>query len=96
MTDILSEIARWLAIAFLAMQLLVFVGAVGWIVWIDAIKPRLIPRREIERMADEIIAAYPDPEEEAFTRHQRAWFCSDGAAQVYWRRVRGVIRKRLV
>lgn len=54
----------------------------------------LIPRGEIKRMAHEIIAATPDQSEEAFARHQRAWFRSDVAEQIYWLRVRKTVRRR--
>jgi len=56
--------------------------------WIDAIKPRLIP-------AADIVANYPDPEGEAFARHERAWYDSDGAEQTYWYRVRKAVQKRM-
>ncbi len=89
------EIPRWLLIAFFGGQALLFVGLVLWMVWRDAIAPRLIPNAEIDRAADDIIAKYPDPELEAFARHQRAWYRSEGAEQTYWRRVRKAIRRRL-
>ena len=50
---------------------------------------------DIARVADDIIASYPDPEREAFARHERAWYDSDGAEQTYWYRVRKAIRRRL-
>lgn len=95
MWDNLVQGSWWLLLIFFGLQGAILFGAIGWIVWIDAIKPRLIPPREIERVADEIITNYPDPEEEAFARHQRAWFRSDGAEQVYWLRVRKAVRRRL-
>lgn len=80
---------------FLGGQAVIFVGLVLWAMWTDAIKPRLIPADDIERVADNIIASHPDPELEAFARHERAWHDSDGAGQVYWLRVRKAIRRRL-
>lgn len=59
------------------------------------IAPRLISDAEIDRAADDIIANYPDPELEAFARHRRAWYRSEGAEQTYWRRVRQAVRQRL-
>lgn len=58
--------------------MLVFIGLVLWTVWNDAIKPRLIPAGDIDRVADDIIASCADPEEEAFARHEHAWCRSDG------------------
>lgn len=70
-------------------------GLMLWMAWTDAIKPRLIPADDIDRVADDIIASYPDPEHEAFARHERAWYRSDGAEQTYWYRVRKAVRWRL-
>ncbi len=70
-------------------------GAGKWCRWIDAIGPRLIPADDIDRVAADIIASYSDPELEAFARHERAWYRSDGAEQAYWYRVRKAVRRRL-
>lgn len=51
--------------------------------------------REIDRVAADIIASYPDPEDEAFARHERAWYNCDGAEQAYWYRVRKAVKRRL-
>lgn len=82
--------------AFFGAQALIFVGLVTWSIWTDAIEPRLIPADDIERVAGEIIANFADPEEEeAFARHQRAWYRSDGAELTYWYRVRQAVGRRL-
>lgn len=93
--ELLFEALRWLLVAFFGGQVAMFIGLVIWMIWIDAIKPRLIPNTEIDRVADEIIENFSDPHEEAFARHERAWYRSDGAEQTYWRRVRKAVRKRL-
>ena len=80
---------------FFGGQALIFIGLVLWTIWTDAIKPRLIPADDIARVADDIIANYSDPELEAFARHERAWYDSDGAEQTYWYRVRKAVRRRL-
>ena len=80
---------------FFGGQALIFIGLVLWTIWTEAIKPRLIPADDIARVADDIIATYADPEVEAFARHERAWYDSDGAEQTYWYRVRKVVRRRL-
>jgi hypothetical protein len=92
--DVFGELVRWLLLAFLGAQVIIFVGLVLWGFWIDSIKPRLIPSSEIDREADAIIANYPDPELEAFARHERAWYRSDGAEQTYCYRVRKAVRRR--
>lgn len=46
--------------------------------------------------AEAIIAEYTDPELEAFARHKRAWYRSEGAEQTYWYRVRKAVRRRLI
>lgn len=94
-TDLLFEALRWLLVAFFGGQVLIFVGLVLWTVWTDVIKPRQIPADDIARAADDILASYPNPEEEAFARHERAWYRSDGAEQMYWYRVRKAVKKRM-
>lgn len=95
MWDMFLQFLSWLMLAFFGGQALIFIGLVLWTVWTDAIKPRLIPTDDIARVADDIIASYPDPELEAFARHERAWYDSDGAKQTYWYRVRKAVRRRL-
>lgn len=95
LVDLLFTALHWLLLIFFGGQAVIFVGLVLWMVWTDAIKPRLIPADDIARAADDIIASYPDPELEAFARHERAWYDSDGAEQTYWYRVRKAVRWRL-
>jgi hypothetical protein len=95
MWDILGQAFSWLLLIFFGGQALIFVGLVLWTIWFDAIKPRLIPAADIDRVAADIVANYPDPEGEAFARHERAWYDSDGAEQTYWYRVRKAVRRRL-
>ncbi|WP_306410174.1 hypothetical protein [Ectorhizobium quercum] len=93
--DIFLRAASWLLLAFFGGQALIFIGLVLRVIWTDTIKPRLIPAADIDRAAADIIANHPDPEEEAFARHERAWHDSDGAEQTYWYRVRKAVRRRL-
>lgn len=95
MVELFDDAIHWLLVTFFGGQALIFIGLVVWTVWIDAIKPRLIPADDINRIADDIIASHPDPELEAFARHERAWYDSDGAEQVYWLRVRKAVRRKL-
>lgn len=69
MWDVFVQAVSWLLLIFFCGQALIFIGLVLWMIWTDAIKPRLIPMREIDRVAADIIANFPDPEEEAFARH---------------------------
>ncbi len=93
--DLVLAALLWLLAALVGGLILLFAGFVLQAVWADAIRPRLIPSAEIDRVADDIIARYPDPEAEAFARYERAWHRSDGAEQTYWHRVRKAVGKRL-
>lgn len=93
--DTLGYAVAVLLLLFFGGQALIFVGLVAWGIWTGSIRPRLIPSEEIDRAADDIIASYPDPELEAFARHEHAWYRSEGAEQVYWYRVRKAVRRRL-
>lgn len=95
MWDLFGQVAGWLQLIFFGGQAVIFIGLVGWTIWTDAIRPRLIPISEIQRVADEIIANHSDPEDEAFARHEQAWYRSDGAEQTYWLRVRKSVRQKL-
>ena len=95
MWDIFVRAISWLLLTFFGGQIVIFAGLFVWTIWTDTIKPRLIPAGDIARMADDIIANYPDPELEAFSRHERAWYDSDGAEQTYWYRVRKAVKKRM-
>ena len=76
MWDMFVQAFSWLLLIFFGGQAVIFVGLVLWTIWTDAIKPRLIPADDIARVADDIIARYPDPQLEAFARHERAWYDS--------------------
>lgn len=93
--DLLGNVFNWLLLIFFGGQAVIFVGLVLWTIWTDAIKPRLIPVDDITRVAEDIIASYSDPELEAFSRHERAWYDSDGAEQTYWYSVRKAVRRPL-
>ncbi len=95
MWEVVGQVAGWAILMFFGGQAAIFVALILWSVWNDAIKPRLIPAHDIDRAATEIITGYADPEEEAFARHEAAWYRSEGAEQVYWYRVRKAVRRRL-
>lgn len=71
--------------------------ALGWTFVEACLRPRLIADRDIERLADAVMAQHPDdPEEAAFAGEHAAWLRSAMIEQGTWRRVRKVIRRRLV
>ncbi len=70
-------------------------GYVLSITWRESIKPRLIPRRTIEREADALIATFPDPLREVTARCERTWHFRERWKAVYWSRVRKVVRRRV-
>lgn len=92
MLDMIFQGVALFLLIFCGGQVVIFIGLVLWVVWIDAIKPRMMSEAEIDRMADDIVANYLDPEGEAFARHQYAWDRSDGPELVYWHRVRRAVR----
>lgn len=93
MSDCLLLIIKW---ALIAAALSPMVIGIGWAIVEGALLPRLIPRAEIERLADEVMARHPDdPEHAAFIEEHAAWFRSESLDQGRWRRVRKAIRRRL-
>lgn len=94
MPDWLWLILKWLAIAI---ALSPIVLGIGWAVVEGSILPRLVRRREIEAIADEVMRKHPDdPEEWAFMEEHAAWYRSLSFEQGKWHRVRKLIRKRLL
>jgi hypothetical protein len=70
-------------------------GAVLWELWQGVVRPRLIPREEVEQIATMLLARYGDLAEHiAFAKEYAAWCHSDGFEQGKWRRVRRHIRDR--
>ena len=94
MWDWIRYIVGWL-IAIVALSPMVL--GIGWVIYDMEIRPRLVPREEIEAMADEVIRKQPeDPEEWAFMEEHAAWYRSLSFEQAKWHRVRKVIRCRLL
>lgn len=64
-------------------------GTLAYELWAARIKPLLIPRQEIERIAAELFAQHGDRAAEvAAINEDRAWRDSDSFEQGKWRRVR--------
>lgn len=84
---------KWLLIAAALSPVVI---GIGWSVVEGSILPRLVPRAEIEAMADAVMRNHPDdPEERAFMEEHAAWHRSLSFEQGKWRRVRKEIRRRL-
>jgi hypothetical protein len=87
-----EEILKWLMIA-VAVGPMVF--AFGYIAYEGYIRPALIPKSEIEKLADKIAHRKPvDPDEAAYWEEYAAWHRSESFEQGKWRRVRKLLRKR--
>jgi len=67
-------------------------GAGLWVLWQGIVRPHLIRRREVERLAALLIERYGDRAAViAFAKEIGAWRDSDGFEQGKWRRVRRLI-----
>lgn len=91
--------AEWLWFPFdrmlLGLVVLPLGAALGWFLYDAFIRPRLIPRREIETLAEAAMRTHPeDAEEWAFREEQGAWHRSHGDERARWHRVRKEIRRR--
>ena len=70
-------------------------GTLLWHLYELSVRPRLIPKGEVEKLAQETIALYPDdPEDAAFTQEHAAWYRGEPFEQGKWHRVRKALRKR--
>lgn len=68
----------------------------GCPIWQGLIRPRFIPQREIDELANEVMANHADdPEAAAFREEHHHWYRSDEFEQGRWRRVRKEIQRRL-
>lgn len=93
MPEILPLIFKWGLVALAASPIVI---GIGWEIVEGSILPRLIPHREIERLADDLIRRYPShPQEAAFIEEHAAWFRSESYDQGKWHRVRKLIRRKL-
>lgn len=71
-------------------------GLVGlWHTWVHRIRPLLIPKGDIDRMVDALIAEHGSRAEEmAFMEEDRAWRYSNTLKQGIWRSVRLELQRR--
>ncbi len=67
-------------------------GAGIWVLWQGIVRPRLIPRAEVERLAELLIERHGEGAGEvAFANEYGAWRDSNGFEQGKWRRVRRLV-----
>jgi hypothetical protein len=72
-------------------------GTLIWFLNELYIRPLLIPKAEIERLADELRRSHPaDPVEAAFEEEQNAWYRSETFEQGKWRRVRRQLHRNQI
>jgi hypothetical protein len=85
----------WGSWIFWAVALAVPVGTSAWYVWQLSIKPRLVSRDKIKRMANELEMRYGDgAENAAFTEEDSAWRRSETFQQGLWHQVRLELYRR--
>lgn len=84
------KIVIWLAIGVATAPVW---GAGLWVLWQGIVRPYLIPRGEVERLATLLVERHGERAEEvAFGEEYGAWRNSDGFEQGKWRRVRKFIK----
>jgi hypothetical protein len=91
--EILLPIFKWGLVALAVSPIVI---GIGWEIVEGSLLPKLIPHKEIERLADDLIRRYPsDPQEAAFVEEQAAWCRSKSYDQGKWHRVRKLIRQKV-
>ena len=90
--DTVKEAVIWIVIAAAASPIW---GVLLWVLWQGSIRPRLIPRAEIDALAAELLARHgPRAEEVASAEEEQAWRNSRPFEQGKWWRVRKRIEER--
>jgi len=89
--DTAKEAVIWVGIATAASPIW---GALLWVLWQGSIRPRLIPRAEIDALAATMVARHGRRAEEvACAEEEQAWRNSRPFQQGKWRRVRKRIER---
>ena len=84
--DTVKEVVIWVGIGAATSPIW---GMILWLLWEGGIRPRLIPRAEIDALAAEILARHgPRAEDVASAEEEAAWRNSRPFEQGKWRRVR--------
>jgi hypothetical protein len=69
--------------------------SIAWVIWDADIRPALIPRDVINRLADDLIARYgPDAETQAFSNESYEWYRSNAFERGKWHRIRRELWRR--
>jgi hypothetical protein len=89
--DTLKQALGWIVIGAITSP---FWGVLLWVLWEGAVRPRLIPRAEIDSLAAKMLARHGGRAEEvAFNEQHLAWRNSKPFEQGKWRRVRKRIER---
>ena len=89
--DTVKQALIWIVIAAAASPIW---GALLWVLWQGSIRPRLIPRAEIDALAAELLARHgPRAEEVTSAEEEQAWRNSRPFERGKWRRVRKRIER---
>ena len=89
--DTVKAAVIWIVIAAAATPIW---GALLWVLWQGSIRPRLIPRAEIDALAATIVARHgPRAGEVASAEEELAWRNSRPFERGKWRRVRKRIER---
>ena len=87
----------WRGIVWWGLMIICTAPIWGTLIWFLNelyIRPLLIPKAEIERLAEVLKLSHPtDPAEAAFNEEQNAWHRSETFEQGKWRRIRAHINK---
>lgn len=84
--ELLGKIAFWFAIAAALSSVW---GALLWEIWEGVVRLRMLPQKEIDALARQMIAEYGQrAADSAFANEDRAWRYSDRFERAKWRRVR--------
>ena len=90
--DTVKQALIWIGIAAATSPIW---GALLWVLWQGSIRPRLIPRAEIDALAAAMLARHGHRAGEMiFIEEDRAWRYSRPFERGKWRRVRKRIEKR--
>ncbi|HTM74771.1 MAG TPA: hypothetical protein VL198_16215 [Pseudolabrys sp.] len=89
--DTVKQALIWIVIAAATSPIW---GALLWVLWQGSLRPRLIPRAEIDARAAEMLARHgPRAKEVAAAEEEYAWRNSQPFEQGRWRRVRKRIER---
>lgn len=87
----------WRSLFWWVLMIVCTAPAWGTLIWFLNelyIRPQLLPKAEIEHLADELRLSHPaDPVEAAFVEELNAWHRSETYEQGKWRRIRRQLKR---